>query len=151
MRKVLRTGLFLVLGACFFAIVEPSGKSICESGRAVEVDAGPSWTNSGIACKPGDVLYIDAYGVVCHNSVERRDPDHWFGPQGADYTDRTAPMRDEPAFGLIAKIGRSGSLMFVGPRKRVIVRESGDLLFKVNDRPDPDDNLGLFLAVVTKE
>ena len=106
----------------------------------VTVSAVDTWTDTGVMLAAGDILRLDAAGVV-HLSQDARDT---ADPAGS--RTRLSPgavFPDRPAGGLIARIGR-GRPIYVGARQQTIrVMEDGRLFLGVND-DHTADNGGAF-------
>ena len=105
---------------------EPVGTS----GLAVVVNPVQRWTDTGLVVRDGDILSLDANGRVQLSN----DANDIAGPAGA-FSDRRAaqaPLSQDPAGALIARIGNSQPI-FLGGRSSIVVRNSGRLFLGVND------------------
>jgi Ca2+-binding EF-hand superfamily protein len=114
--------------------------------RLVRVNAQQRWTDSGITVRAGDTLTIDASGTiqmsdnaqdtatVAGSSSGRRAPD--------------APVLNQPAGGLIARIDDYGPI-FLGGRRSFTAPVTGRLYFGVND-DHLGDNKGEFAVTVAR-
>ena len=104
------------------------------SGLAVVVNPVQRWTDTGLMVRDGDILSLDANGRVQLST----DTNDIAGPAGAASNRRAAqaPLPQEPAGALIARIGNSQPL-FLGGRSSIVVRSTGRLFLGVND-----DHLG---------
>ena len=113
------------------------GGSAVPSQWDVRVPAVDTWTDTGVMLAAGDILRLEASGVV-HLSQNARDT---ADPAGS--RTRLAPRAvfpDRPAGGLIARIGR-GQPIYVGARQQTIrVTENGRLFLGVNDDHTPDND-----------
>ena len=116
------------------------GGSAVPSQWDVRVPAVDTWTDTGVMLAAGDILRLEASGVV-HLSQNARDT---ADPAGS--RTRLAPRSvfpDRPAGGLIARIGQ-GAPIYVGARQQTIrVTENGRLFLGVND-DHTADNGGTF-------
>ena len=116
------------------------GGSAVPSAWEVTVPAVDTWTDTGVMLAAGDILRLEASGVVrlSRNAPDTADP--------AGSRTRLAPRAvfpDRPAGGLIARIGR-GEPIYVGARQQTIrVTQNGRLFLGVND-DDTADNGGAF-------
>jgi Ca2+-binding EF-hand superfamily protein len=115
------------------------------SGRAIVVDSKRQWTDTGIFVRAGDRVTFTATGSV-QLSADGAD---LADPRGSR-TGRRAPngpLPQDPAGGLIARIGDSGPL-YIGDRVGAVrVPRDGQLYLGVNDDHFPD-NSGEFRVTV---
>lgn len=117
-----------------------SGGRAVPSQWDVRVPADETWTDTGVMLAAGDILRLEASGLVqlSQNGRDTADP--------AGSRTRLAPRAafpDRPAGSLIARIGR-GQPIFVGARQQTIrVTENGRLFLGVND-DHAADNSGAF-------
>jgi Ca2+-binding EF-hand superfamily protein len=115
------------------------GRAVATSGQIVRVEAKQRWTDTGLDVQAGDRITFDAEGTM---DLSEGGTDT-ATPAGAKSGRRApeAPLRQEVAGGLIARIGESTPL-FIGSQ-RTIQRApvSGRLYLGVND-DHLDDNTG---------
>ena len=92
------------------------------SGQAVVVNPVQRWTDTGLTVRDGDILSLDANGRVQLSN----DANDIAGPAGASSNRRAAqaPLPQEPAGALIARIGNSQPLYLRRPfvARRSLVR-----------------------------
>jgi Ca2+-binding EF-hand superfamily protein len=100
------------------------------SGLAVVVNPVQRWTDTGLMVRDGDILSLDANGRVQLSN----DANDIAGPAGASSNRRAAeaPLPQEPAGALIARIGNSQPV-YLGGRSSIVVRSTGRLFLGVND------------------
>jgi Ca2+-binding EF-hand superfamily protein len=122
-----------------------SGQAIATSGQAITVEADRGWVDTGIDVHSGDRLAFDATGSVTLSSNTSDVAD----PTGSRTGRRaaSAPLTDQPAGILIARIG-SGAAMAVGGRQSIAANGSGRLFLSVNDDHFAD-NAGAFRVTVS--
>lgn len=113
------------------------------ASRTVEVDAQRRWTDAGLDVRRGEVLTFSATGEISMSA-----PTDVATPAGARSGRRApdAPILDQPAGALIARIGDYGTI-FVGDRRTITAPVSGRLYLGVNDDHLPD-NRGAFTVTV---
>jgi Ca2+-binding EF-hand superfamily protein len=113
---------------------QPIGTS--GSNRTVVVPAIERWVDTGIFVQRGNTVMLDAAGRVVLSS----DPSDTASPQGSDKGRRAndAPLRDQPAGGLIGRIGESEPI-YLGSSRSVQAPASGRLYLSVNDDHLPDN------------
>jgi hypothetical protein len=119
--------------------------SVGTSGRVLMVDANRRWTDTGIDVRPGDVIGVHAEGNVTLSS----NAQDVAGPAGSATGRRAqdAPLPDQPAGALIARIGH-GAPLVVGRGQSFTAHIAGRLYLGVND----DyllDNEGQFRVTLT--
>ena len=123
-----------------------TARPVATSGQIVRVEAKQPWTDSGLDVQAGDRITFDAEGAM---ELSEGGTDS-ATPAGARSGRRApnAPLREEVAGGLIARIGNSAPL-FIGNR-RTIQRApvSGRLYLGVND-DHVLDNTGEYRVSVT--
>jgi len=114
-----------------------SAQPVGTSGQAVVVNAAQRWTDTGLVVREGDLLSFDANGRVQLST----DSNDIAVPAGALSNRRAgeAPLPQEPAGALIARIGNSQP-MVVGGRTSLVARFSGRLFLGVNDDHLPDNS-----------
>jgi Ca2+-binding EF-hand superfamily protein len=121
-------------------------RAVATSGQIVRVDPKQRWTDSGIDVQAGDRITFDAEGSLELST----GGDDASTPAGARSGRRApnAPLQQELAGGLIARIGDSTPL-FIGAQ-RTINRApvSGRLYLGVND-DHLDDNSGEYRVSIT--
>jgi len=125
--------------------VASGGGAVGTSGRAVVVEGVRGWVDTGIDVSRGDSVSIDATGEVTL-SDNRADV---AGPAGSR-TGRlapNAPLRNDPAGALIARINNSAPIL-VGNRRTFVVPDGGRLYLSVNDDHFPD-NVGEYRVTVS--
>jgi Ca2+-binding EF-hand superfamily protein len=115
------------------------------AGQVVRVDPKQRWTDAGITVRAGDVLMFTAEGTT-ELSLNGNDS---ATPAGAKSGRRAAeaPLRQDPAGALIARIGESGPI-FVGDRPSITATASGRLYLGVND-DYLGDNTGEYRVAIT--
>jgi Ca2+-binding EF-hand superfamily protein len=125
--------------------VASGGGAVGTSGRVVVVAGVRGWVDTGIDVSRGDSISIDATGEVTL-SDNRADV---AGPAGSR-TGRlapNAPLRNDPAGALIARINNSAPIL-VGNRRTFVVPDGGRLYLSVNDDHFPD-NVGEYRVTVS--
>jgi len=117
------------------------------SGQMIRVAAAERWTDTGLDIRAGDTLIFDAQGTVrlSNNGNDTAGVGGAFSGRRAP----NAPIRDQGAGGLIARIG-NGEALFIGTRRSVRAPTSGRLYLGVND-DHLGDNTGDFQVVVTTQ
>jgi Ca2+-binding EF-hand superfamily protein len=115
------------------------------SGRAIVVDAARGWVDTGIVVQRGDRLSIDANGTVTlsNNGSDFAEPSGSRSGRRAE----SAPLRNEPAGALIARID-DGTPILIGNRRTFVAADAGRLYLSVND-DFMADNTGEYRATVT--
>lgn len=115
------------------------------SGRSITVDAARGWVDTGIDVRSGDRLALDATGSVTLSGNESDVAD----PSGSRTGRRaaSAPLSDQPAGSLIARIGDAAPIP-VGGRQSITPNASGRLFLSVNDDHFAD-NRGAFTVTVS--
>ena len=115
------------------------------SGRTVVVEAARGWVDTGIDVQRGDRISIDASGTVTlsTNAADAAEPAGSRQGRRAE----SAPLRNDPAGALIARINNSAPLL-VGNRRTFAAADSGRLYLSVNDDFFPD-NAGEYRATVS--
>ncbi len=115
------------------------------SGRTVTIEGARGWVDSGIDVRSGDRISIDASGSVTLSN----NPGDVAEPAGSRTGRRadSAPLRDDPAGALIARI-ENGAPVLVGTRRTFTASNSGRLYLSVNDDFFAD-NVGAFRATVS--
>ena len=110
----------------------------------VIVDAARGWVDTGYDLRAGDVVSIQATGTVTLSTGGSDVAD----PAGSRTNRRatSAPLPDEPAGALIARIG-NGQAMMVGSRRTITANNAGRLYLSVND-DFFDDNRGQYSVVI---
>jgi Ca2+-binding EF-hand superfamily protein len=119
--------------------------SVGTSGRVFSVDANRRWTDTGIDVRPGDVIGVQAEGNVTlsSNAQDVASP----GGSATGRRAQGAPLPDQPAGALIARIGY-GAPLVVGRDGSFTAHIAGRLYLGVND----DyllDNEGQFRVTLT--
>jgi hypothetical protein len=128
-----------------FYNVESEG--VGTSGELIYVDPNERWTDTGAYVNAGDLILFDAEGTV-QMSTDRNDVAYPGGARSGRHAP-DAPLRQEPAGSLIARIGNSGPI-FIGDRRSVRAPMSGRVYLGVND-DYLVDNSGEFRVMVTVE
>ncbi len=115
--------------------------------QTVHVNSQQGWTDSGIDVRAGDTITLDASGTI-RMSDNGQDV---ASPAGSTTGRRAqdAPILNQPAGALIARVDRYGPI-FVGGRRSFVAPVSGRLYFGVNDDHLPD-NQGEFVVNVTNQ
>lgn len=108
--------------------------------RTIDLDPRQRWTDTGLWVSRGDLLTVDASGVV-QLSTSINDV---AGPAGARSGRRAAnaPLSDQRAGAVIAWIGTAVPIL-IGDQRTVIAPETGRLYLGVND-DHLADNTGQF-------
>ena len=124
---------------------ETSVGAVGTSGRAVVVEAARGWVDTGIDVRLGDRISIDASGTV---TLSNNGSD-FAEPAGSRLGRRaeSAPLRNDPAGALIARIN-TGAPLLIGNRRTFAAADSGRLYLAVND-DFFDDNTGEYRAMVS--
>ncbi len=115
------------------------------SGQLITVNPTQRWTDTGMWVEAGDMITIDAEGSIqmSGNAGDTATPaGSRTGRRAAD-----APMRNQSAGLLLARIGNSG-VFAVGDRRTARAPVSGQLFFGVND-DILEDNRGEYRVSVT--
>jgi Ca2+-binding EF-hand superfamily protein len=114
------------------------------SGRTIVVNSTERWIDTGLDVRSGDTIPIQASGTVTlsNNGVDTARP------AGAARRATAAPLPDQPAGALIAKI-ENGPPMFVGDRATITANTSGRLYLGINDDHLPD-NRGEYRVMVQR-
>jgi hypothetical protein len=119
------------------------GGTVGTSGRAIVVDAQRGWVDTGIDLRSGDRVSIDASGTVrlSNNGSDVAEP------SGSRRRADNAPLRNDPAGALIARID-NGAPTLVGAQRTFVASENGRLYLAVND-DFFGDNTGEYRATVS--
>jgi Ca2+-binding EF-hand superfamily protein len=123
---------------------QPAVATSGQSARTIRVEGRDRWTDTGITVRAGQILAMDSRGTV------RLGPNE-SDVAGVDGTlsgrrDNNAPIGNQPAGGLIARIGNS-PIFYVGDRNSFRAPAAGRLYLGVNDN-SLADNAGDFQVVV---
>ncbi len=112
---------------------------------SVRVNAQQRWTDTGVDVRAGDTLTFDATGTIRMSD----NGEDLAGPAGSRIGRRApdAPIVNQLAGGLLARIGDYSSTIFVGDRRSIIAPVSGRVYLGVNDDHLPD-NSGEFAVTV---
>jgi hypothetical protein len=111
-------------------------------GRVVRVPATERWTDSGIDVRRGDTVEIDATGTITMSSASDSAT-----PAGSNRKAPEAPLRDQPAGGLLIRVG-SAQPIFLGANSGSFEAPvNGRIYFGVND-DHLADNAGAFRVMV---
>lgn len=113
--------------------------------RDVRVSARESWTDTGIAVRAGQTIYVDATGRV------RWGPGRQDGPEGERNSPRNdgRPVPSRPAAALIGRVGDGNDVFFIGSSPEGIrMRSGGTLYLGIND-DFLEDNNGAFSVTVS--
>lgn len=100
------------------------------SGQLIAVNPTQRWTDTGMWVEAGDMIVFDAEG-----SIEMSGNNGDTATPAGSRTGRRAaeaPLRNQPAGILIARVGNSGVLA-VGDRRTIRAPVSGELFLGVND------------------
>ena len=118
--------------------------SVGTSGRTIAVNSNERWIDTGVDVRSGDTIAIQATGTVTlsNNGVDTARP------AGAARRAAAAPLPDQPAGALIAKI-ENGPPMLVGDRATLTANSSGRLYLGINDDHLPD-NRGEYKVTVQR-
>jgi Ca2+-binding EF-hand superfamily protein len=112
------------------------------SGRTISVDSTQRWVDTGIDVRRGDTIAIQSTGTVGLSS----NASDTAGPGGAARRATAAPLPNQPAGALIARIDELAP-MFVGDRSTITANGTGRLYLSVND-DHLGDNHGQFRVTV---
>ena len=113
--------------------------------RSVRVNAQARWTDAGLDIRAGDTVTFDASG-----SIQMSDNANDTATPAGSRTGRRAPdapILNQLAGGLIARIGDYGYSIWIGDRRSIVAPVGGRLYLGVNDDHLPDNN-GEFLVTV---
>ena len=112
--------------------------------RTVRVNSQQRWTDTGIVVRAGDTVTLDASGSIQLSN----DANDRANPAGSVNNRRApdAPVLNQPAGGLIAKIDNFGPI-FLGGARSFRAPVSGQLYFSIND-DHLADNQGEFAVNV---
>jgi Ca2+-binding EF-hand superfamily protein len=110
------------------------------------VDAARGWVDTGYDLRAGDVVSIQASGSATLSTGGSDVAD----PAGSRTNRRaaSAPLPNEPAGALIARIGNGGAMM-VGSRRTITANTGGRLYLSVND-DFFDDNRGEYQVQIVR-
>jgi Ca2+-binding EF-hand superfamily protein len=111
----------------------------------VRVNAQTRWTDSGLTVRAGDVITFSSQG-----QIQMSDNGDDVATPGGARSGRTAPdapVLNQKAGALIARIGDYSSPLFIGDRPTITAPVSGRLYLGVNDDHLPD-NRGEFTVTV---
>jgi Ca2+-binding EF-hand superfamily protein len=121
---------------------EAVGTAGSQQQRTVRVMGQQRWTDTGITVRAGDTLTLDASGNMQLSDAANDTAN----PAGSTTNRRApdAPVLNQPAGGLIARIDNYGAI-FLGGRRTFTAPVSGRLYLGVND-DHLDDNRGEFVV-----
>jgi len=98
------------------------------------VPADQEWTETGVACAPGDILLLTASGVILHEN----DPNSTVTPDGladpAYHQYNVAGLPDAATAGLIGSLDKEQQFFFVGSALNYTCPRAGELFLGINDR-----------------
>jgi len=123
---------------------EPAAVGTAGFDDFIIVSGTEQWTDTGLTLRPGDRVTFNAEGTIQMSP----DPNDTTGPAGSRRLAPDAPLRQQAAGTLIARIG-DGPPISVGV-SRTITARGGRLFLGVND-DYLGDNSGEFRVVVTIE
>jgi hypothetical protein len=125
-------------------LAPPPGGGETPVAVTIDVDPRQRWSDTGVWLSSGDVVTLDAMGVV-QLSTNRNDI-AW--PAGSRSGRRAAegPLRGQRAGALIARVGNSAPI-FVGGQRSIVAPATGLLYLGVND-DYVADNTGAFQVEV---
>ena len=121
--------------------------AVATSGDFIRVNGAQQWTDTGVTVRAGDTITFDAEGTV--RVSNNRNDIAGVGGTLSNRRDANAPLPNQPAGALIARIGNSPPL-FIGSRQSVRAPFGGRLYLGVND-DDLSDNSGDFQVTVNVE
>jgi PA-IL-like protein/EF hand len=124
---------------------EPAAVGTAGFGDFIIVSGTEQWTDTGLTVRPGDRVTFTAEGTIQMSP----DPNDSAGPAGSRRLAPDAPLRQQPAGTLIARIENAAPIS-VGTSRTITARGGGRLLLGVND-DYLGDNSGEFRVVVTIE
>jgi hypothetical protein len=124
-----------------------SGRAVATSGQIVRVDPRQRWVDTGLDVTAGDRVTFDAEGTIEMTTGGSGDT---AAPAGAQSNRRAAnaPLPQETAGALIARIGDSAPLVVGAQRTLQRAPVSGRLYLGVND-DHLDDNSGEYRVSIT--
>lgn len=126
------------------AEIAAGGGAVGTAGRSVVVDARERWVDTGIDVRVGDRISFQADGRV---TLSGNNSDT-AGPGGTARRAPSAPLPDQPAGALIARIDNSPPIL-IGARQIMTANADGRLYLSVNDDHLPD-NSGEFSVTIQK-
>lgn len=108
------------------------------AGQIVRMNLQQPWTDTGLMVNVGDLISFDAEGNATLSTSDASDV---ATPAGARSGRRApdAPLADQPAGAVIARIGDS-TPFFVGTRRQISAPVSGRLFLGINDDHLPDNS-----------
>lgn len=110
----------------------------------IDVVATRDWTSTGLIVKRGDLIRINASGVVTLNPVT----DQSSGPEGSDVPDARKLMADRPTGALIGVIGADNDdFIFIGRSAEFTAVRDGLLFLSINEGT-LSDNVGAYKAII---
>ncbi len=112
--------------------------------KEVRVPARTGWTDTGIAVRDGQRIYVEATGKV------RWGPGRQDGPEGENDSPRNPgrPIPNRPGAALIGRVGNDAPFFIGADQDAIRVRGSGTLYLGINDDV-LDDNGGEFRVTVS--
>jgi hypothetical protein len=127
--------------------VGAGGRAVATSGQIVRVDPRQRWVDTGLDVMAGDRVTFDAEGSIEMTTGGSGDT---AVPAGAQSNRRAAnaPLPQETAGALIARIGESAPLLVGAQRTLPRAPVSGRLFLGVND-DHLDDNSGEYRVSIT--
>lgn len=118
-----------------------------ETGVSVTVPGSSTGTGTNILLNIAESIEIIATGSV--NTYPENPENPWGGPDGNGYPCTSECLLPTAQFGaLIGRVG-NGEWFFVGSQKALVVVNTGELIFAVNDTIS-DNNIGSFSVILTK-
>ena len=114
------------------------------AGRSIVVDSTERWVDTGVDVRNGDTIVVQSSGTVTLSG----NASDTAGPGGAARRAPSAPLPDQPAGALIARIDDSAPIL-VGNRQTFTANSTGRLYLSVNDDHLPD-NRGQFRVTVQR-
>jgi Ca2+-binding EF-hand superfamily protein len=112
--------------------------------QTVKVNAQQRWTDAVLEVRAGDVITFESSGsiLMSDNSADTASP----GGSNSGRRAPDAPILNQPAGGIVARIGNYGPI-WIGDRRTLTAPVSGRLYLGVNDDHLPD-NRGEFTVIV---
>lgn len=124
-----------------------SGSSGAPEGAGVAVAGNQQWTPTGMTVRQGEVLNFNATGEV-RLSADASDVAAPAGSRSGRYA-QNAPLRQNFAGALIARVGNNGEPFPIGNETRVTMPANGQLFLGINDDA-VGDNSGGFRVQITR-
>lgn len=122
--------------------------------RVTNIDVTTPWNNTGININVGDTCLIFVKGVAATNGATTPNTIFWLGPEGmgdiSTWQTVDMPLPGATQQSVIAKIGESNQLFYVGSNCSFVANVSGILNLGLNDNTFWD-NYGYYVAYVFRQ